>query len=55
MKQRVPLLQSLEPKGHQVLDIRGDGDDLDFEYLIVNSTIIGTHQYALGAKNEAGD
>ena len=38
-----------------VADFRGVSDDPDFEYLIVDSTIVRAHQHAAAAKNGSED
>jgi hypothetical protein len=49
LEQRVPALQSMEHQGCLVAD-QTMSDDPDFEYLIVDSTIVRAHQHAAGAK-----
>jgi transposase len=49
-EQRVPTLQSMEHKGVWGRIFEAMSDDPDFEYLIVDSTIVRAHQDAAGAK-----
>lgn len=50
MEQRLPALQSMECQRRLVRIFEAMSDDPDFEYLIVDSTIVRAHQHAAGAK-----
>jgi hypothetical protein len=50
LEQCIPALQPLKHQGRLVSHLRGGSDDPDFEYLIVDSTIVRAHQHAAGAK-----
>jgi hypothetical protein len=50
LEQRVPALQSL--KGLWWRIFAAVSDDPDFEYLIIDSTIVRAHQHAAGAKKK---
>ena len=50
MEQRVPALQPMEHQGVWWRIFETMSDDPDFEYLIVDSTIVRAHQHAAGAK-----
>jgi putative transposase len=50
LEQCIPALQPVEHKGRLVSDVRAMSDDPDFEYLIIDSTIVRAHQHAAGAK-----
>ena len=50
VEQRVPSLQPLEPEGVWWRIFAAMSDEPDFEYLIVDSTIVRAHQHAAGAK-----
>ena len=50
MEQCVPALQSVERKSVWQRMFAAMSDDPDFEYLIVDSTIVRAHQHASGAK-----
>ena len=51
MEQRVPALQSMEHQGVWCRISAAMSDDPDFEYLIVDSTIVRAHQHVAGVKN----
>jgi putative transposase len=50
LEQRVPALQPVEHQGRLVSMFEAMSDDPDFEYLIIDSTIVRAHQHAAGAK-----
>jgi transposase len=50
LEQRIPALQSMERQGVWRRIFEAVSDDPDFEYLIVDSTIVRAHQHAAGAK-----
>ena len=50
MEQRLSALQPLSAKGIWWRVFEAMSDDPDFEYLIVDSTIVRAHQHAAGAK-----
>jgi hypothetical protein len=53
LEQRVPALQVMEHEGRWWRIFETMSNDLDFEYLIIDSTIVRAHQHAPGA--EKGD
>ena len=50
VEQRLPPVQPVEPQGVWWRIFAAMSDDPDFEYLIVDSTIVRAHQHAAGAK-----
>src|SRR5262249_39613940 len=50
LEQRVPALLPMEHEGVWRRIFEAMSDDPDFEYLIIDSTIVRAHQHAAGAK-----
>lgn len=50
LEQRLPPLQPVERQGVWHRIFAAMADDPDFEYLILDSTIVRAHQHAAGAK-----